>query len=323
MARTVVGILRGGTSSEYDLSLKTGAAMLSALPEEKYDVKDVLIDKNGKWHFRGLPAEPGKILTQVDVVLNGLLGGIGEDGSLQRLLERAGVAYIGSRALPIATASNKARTLEVLRASGVLVPRSVTVSIRDPLTSAEMARAVFAQFGPPYIVKPVMEGASRGIRIADSIAELPNAIADTIDMFGSAMAQEFIRGEDARVGIIEGFRGEELYALPPAHMLKPEGKRFIDEEARRAGLVRHVIPSNFTHAEKRALMDAARAAHRALGLSHFSRADFVLARGKPYLLEVSPLPGLYASAAFPQMLEAVGSSVQEFLEHAIHLATGR
>ena len=320
MARTIVGILRGGTSSEYDLSLKTGAAMLAALPEEKYDARDIFIDKKGMWHSRGIPVEPVRSLAQIDVVLNALHGGVGEDGTVQRLLDRSGVAYAGSRAQPSALSHNKARTHEIVRAAGVLVPRMVAFSVGSDMTTADMARSIFSSFGPPYVVKPVSEGASRGIRLVDTIIELPDALGDTLDEFGSAAVQEFIRGEDARVGLIEGFRGEELYALPPAHMLRSEGKRFIDAQTRKEGMVRHVVPSNFSDAEKRALMDAARAVHRSIGLAHYSRVDFILARGKPYLLEVTSVPGLYEGAAFPQMLEAVGSSVPEFLEHAIALA---
>ncbi|HUO50564.1 MAG TPA: ATP-grasp domain-containing protein [Candidatus Paceibacterota bacterium] len=320
MARTIVGVLRGGTSGEYHLSLKTGAAILAALSEEKYEPRDILIDKSGTWHIRGIPMPPARILAQVDVVLNGLHGGIGEDGTVQRLLELHGARYAGSRPSSIVRAGNKARALETLRAAGILMPRSMSFNVENNGTTGDMARTVFSDFGPPYIVKPTSEGSSRGIRIARSIVELPDVLADVLDVYGSALVQEFLRGEDARVGVIEGFRGEPLYALPPAHMLKPEGKAFIDEETRQAGLVRHVVPSNFSVDEKYALIDAARRAHRALELSHFSRADFVLARGKPYLLEVSTLPGLYEGAAFPQMLEAVGSSVPEFLEHIIALA---
>ena len=96
MSRTVVGVLRGGTSNEYDLSLKTGAAMMAALPEDQYDTRDILIDKHGMWHSRGVPLDAPRALSQVDVVLNGLHGGIGEDGTVGRVLERAGVPYAGS-----------------------------------------------------------------------------------------------------------------------------------------------------------------------------------------------------------------------------------
>lgn len=320
MARTIVGILRGGTSSEYDASLKMGAVMLAALPEEKYETRDILVDKNGFWHLRGVPAEPSRILAQVDVVLSSLMGGVGEDGTTHRILEKHGVPYAGSRAPAVALSHNKARTMEVARTVGILVPRSILFTVGSSMTTADMARSIFAVFGPPYIVKPPLEGSSEGVMLARTIIELPDALGETLDRFGTALVQQFVRGEDARVGIIEGFRGQELYALPPAHMLRPEGKEFIDSETRRNGSVRHVVPSNFSDEEKRSLEAAAKAAHRALGLSHFSRADFILARGKPYLLEVTSVPGLYPGAAFPQMLEAVGSSVPEFLEHAIALA---
>lgn len=294
--------------------------MLAALPEEKYDTRDIFVDKKGYWHLRGVPADPSRILSMMDVVLNGLLGGAGEDGTVQRILETHGVKFAGSRATASALAHNKSRTMEAARAAGILIPHSISFTIRAGVTTREMARLVFENFGPPYIVKPPLEGASQGIALARSIVELPDVLAEVLDRFGSALVQEFIRGEDARVGIIEGFRGQELYALPPAHMLKAEGRQFIDSEMRQEGLVRHVVPSNFSDGEKSALEEAAKAAHKSLGLSHYSRADFVLSHGKPYLLEVTSLPGLYPEAAFPQMLEAVGSSVPEFLDHAIALA---
>ncbi len=97
---------------------------------------------------------------------------------------------------------------------------------------------------------------------------------------------------------------------------------FFHSSVHEEGSARHTVPSNFSHSEKTALADIARAAHRALELSHFSRADFILTPHGPYLLEVNALPGLYQGASFPPMLEAVGSSTREFLEHAIQLARG-
>ena len=71
MSRTIVGVLRGGTSREYNLSLKTGGAILSALPENKYDTRDILVDKKGVWHSRGIPMEAPRALAQIDIVING------------------------------------------------------------------------------------------------------------------------------------------------------------------------------------------------------------------------------------------------------------
>jgi len=142
-------------------------------------------------------------------------------------------------------------------------------------------------------------------------------LGDILDAFGSAIVEEFVRGDEATVGIIEGFRGEELYVLPPARVVYPATSQFLHFEHHRAGEVRHMVPSDFTDLEKKALMDAARRAHRTLGLSQFSRADFIMTRRGPHLLEVNALPGLHEHAAFPRMLESVGASLTDFLRHVI------
>ncbi|MDO8522185.1 MAG: ATP-grasp domain-containing protein [bacterium] len=320
MSRIIVGVLRGGTSKEYNLSLKTGAAILSSLPEEKYEVRDILVDRGGVWHSRGIPVDSSRALAQIDVVLNGLHGGVGEDGTVQRLLDNAGVAYAGSRAHGAWLSLNKIRAREVLQKAGIRMPRGVSFTLSNGLNTAEMAQAVFSQFGPPYIVKPQSEGASYGIRYALHLLELPDAIGDVLDEYGAALIEEYIKGDEVSAGIIADFRGLELYVLPPVHVKLPGDARFLDSSHHEDALAQHVCPSNFTHAEKRAIEEMARMAHRALGLSHFSRADIINTRRGPYLLEVNALPGLYAGASFPVMLEAVGSSTQEFLEHAIALA---
>lgn len=320
MARTSVGVLRGGTSGEYNLSLKTGAAMLAALPEDRYDTRDIFIDKRGFWHLRGTPMEPARALAQIDIVLSALHGGAGEDGTVQRILERAGVPYVGSRALPSAQALNKITTHEILERAGMHMPRAVALSLHNDLTTGEMARFVFDQFGPPYVVKPPSEGASMGILIAPTLLELPERIGDVLDRFGGALVEEFVLGTEAAVVVIEGFRGQELYVLPPSRVALPVGMSFMSPRTHEEGTLAHRVPSDFSHTEKEALEAMARAAHRALGLSHFSRADIIVTKRGPILLEVNTTPKLHVGAALPPMLESVGSSVREFLEHAIQLA---
>ena len=320
MARTTVGILRGGTSSEYNLSLKTGAAMMAALPEERYEARDIFIDTSGLWHLRGTPSTPARALAQVDVALSALHGGVGEDGTVARMLQRAGIPFAGSRALPSALALNKILARQILEKAGIRMPRAMIFSLKDDGDTAQMAKTVFAQFGPPYIVKPPSEGASHGIVIAGDLRALPDALGDVLNTFGHAIVEECIRGREASVGIIENFRNQELYALPPALVVLPRGARILERAHHEQGSARHVVPSDFTDSEKRALMDTARAAHRALELAHFSRADLIVTPKSVYLLEVNTTPGLYPGASFPPMLEAVGSSVGNFLEHAIQLA---
>ncbi len=318
MVRTIVGVLRGGTSSEYSLSLKTGAAIMNALPEDKYETRDILIDKKGYWHHRGVPATPAKALQQVDVVLNALHGGVGEDGSVHRLLERSGVPYAGAGPMQSAIALNKVSTRHVLRNAGLRIPEGMAFSLRDNLNTAEMAHRVHALVAPPYIVKPVSDGAGNGVMHVSSFVALPDAIADVLDAHGSALVEEYVRGDEATVGVIEGFRNEPLYALPPASVQR-EGLH-LQRHHHESGTLVHHAPSRFSYTQKESLADLARTAHRVLALSHFSRSDFIVSPRGIYLLEVNTNPGLYPGASFPVMLGAVGSSVTEFLEHAIALA---
>lgn len=318
MVRTIVGVLRGGTSSEYALSLKTGAAMLNALPEEKFDTRDILIDKKGYWHHRGVPTNPARALQQVDVVLNALHGGVGEDGTVHRILERAGVPYAGARSMPSAIALHKVRARDVLTKAGIRMPQGMDFSLSDGLNTAQMAHLIHARFAGPYMVKPPNEGAGTGVRYIKTFVDLPDAMADVLDVYGAVLVEEYIRGEEATVGLIEGYRGDDLYALPPAHVGR-EGMH-LHRLHHEAGLLKHRAPSGFSYNQKESLMDIARTAHKALGLSHYSRSDLIVAKHSIYLLEVNTNPGLYAGASFPVMLDAVGSSIQEFLEHAIKMA---
>ncbi len=322
MARTVVGVLRGGASSEYDLSLKTGGAVLNALPEDQYDTRDIFIDKEGYWHTRGLRTEPMRALAQVDVVINGLHGGAGEDGRVQRILDQAGVPYTGSPAAASALSLNKIQSGLLLKNAGLRMPQAIGFTLPSDFHTGEMAKAVFSEFGPPYILKPAAEGGSHGVRMVATIVELPTALADVLNSFGSVIVEEYIRGEEATVGIIEGFRNEELYALPPAFVRYPESSPYLHFDHHRSSELSYQVPAGFTSQEKNALMDSARVAHRVLGLTDFSRADFILTRRGPYLLEVNSLPALYEGAAFPEMLKSVGSSVKHFLEHEIRLMRG-
>lgn len=321
MVRTIVGVLRGGASSEYDLSLKTGSAIMNALPENEYDVRDIFIDKEGYWHARGMRTEPLRTIAQVDVVINGLHGGAGEDGRVQRILDSAGIPYTGSDAVSSALSLNKIQAGMVLKKAGIHMPQAVGFTLSSDMHTGEMAHTVFSYFGPPYIVKPGNEGASHGIQFVATIIDLPNVLADVLDAFGSALVEEFIRGEEATVGIIEEFRGEELYALPPARVMYPEESPYLHFDHHR-GDIGYIVPSEFSGLEKQALIDAARAAHRVLGLSDFSRTDFIVTKRGPYLLEVNALPGLHEKAAFPHMLTSVGATLTDFLKHSVQLVRG-
>src|SRR3989338_8264248 len=120
--QTVVGVLRGGPSNEHEVSLKTGAAVLANLAEERFIARDIYIDKSGQWHERGRPIQPERTLRQLDVVLIALHGAYGENGEVQRLLERFSVPYAGSDSFGSYLAMHKVMSKVHAKEAGLLTP---------------------------------------------------------------------------------------------------------------------------------------------------------------------------------------------------------
>lgn len=323
MSRTVVGVLRGGPSSEYDVSLKTGASILNALSDDHYRPVDILIDKQGRWHRTGRTMDPYRAVHDMDVVVNGLHGEYGEDGTVQRMLERFSVPYTGPRPEAAALSMHKQRTKDVLRSAGVRVPRGFHYTLPTIATSADMAREVFQQFAPPYIIKPAFGGSTVGLSLAPTLHDLNEQLADALDDHQSVLVEEYIPGHEATVGVIDDFRDHEVYALPPIEIVLGP-KQIFDYEAKYVAATQELCPSTFHHDIKRELEEAAKIAHKMLGLTHYSRSDFrIHPSGTIYFLETNALPGLTETSLIPKALTAVGSSLKEFLRHIIGKAMGR
>ncbi|MCX6787068.1 MAG: D-alanine--D-alanine ligase, partial [Candidatus Kaiserbacteria bacterium] len=149
--QTIVGVLRGGPSREHEVSLKTGAAILANLPEERFDVRDIYIDKNGEWHDHGKPIPSERVLRQVDVVFNGLHGEYGEDGQVQKLLERFGVPYTGADSFGSYLAMHKLMAKTRAKEAGLLTPDSRYVERAED--SEPVARDIIRSFHQPVVVK--------------------------------------------------------------------------------------------------------------------------------------------------------------------------
>ena len=164
MRGTVVGVLRGGPSREHEVSLATGHAIIAHLPEERFTVRDVYIDKQGGWHERGRPTTPDRVLRTLDVAVIGLHGEYGEDGEVQRLLERHGIPYTGSDSFGSYLAMHKVLAKEKAREHGILTPQYRF--IEPGMDVEQAAHDVTRSFQQPVIVKPVRWGSSVGITIA-------------------------------------------------------------------------------------------------------------------------------------------------------------
>ncbi len=329
MNNLTIAVLRGGPSSEYEVSLKSGAAVINALTDS-HRVLDILIDKSGQWHRNGVVVTESAALVSADVVVIALHGEYGEDGTVQRDLDKLGVPYVGSGSYASALAMNKPRARFAVDALPMIkFPEHYVIREDDSEDYNTIASEIFARFGPPYIVKPASGGSSVGLTIARNIADLPRAIEYVADVAGMPiLIEQLIQGRETTCGVIDDYREESRYALPPIEIIPPKsGSGIFDYNAKYSAdetlCAQEICPANFTKTEKKQIEEAAKAVHRALELSHYSRSDFILTPNGLYFLEVNTLPGLTEQSLLPKSLAAVGTSLKEFLEHTIELALNK
>lgn len=321
MMKLRVGVLRGGPSSEYEVSLKTGASVLQHLPEDKYVPVDIFLDRDGTWHHRGRPIVPTDLSDHVDVVWNALHGHYGEDGKVQKVLEDIGIPYTGSGVLPSAIGMHKAIAKEHLSRAGIRTPEGWLVAEDDDIQEA--LYDIFRNSKFPLVVKPVTGGSSVATHIVRSYAKLLAAVADAMT-YGDVLIEEFVAGREATVGVIDANDDGEVFALPPVEIVPPPDAAFFDYEAKYGGGTSELCPGRFTPEENAELRRLAALAHKALGLRHYSRADFIVSRFRGiYMLEVNTLPGLTSESLLPKALRASGVLLPEFLDHVIGLAIER
>lgn len=314
-----VGVLRGGPSPEYEVSLKTGATILANLPEE-YEPIDILISKEGAWYTMGTEKNPYDILKTIDVVFNALHGSYGEDGTVQKFLENFGVPYTGSDSLASALGMNKIMSKNVFNKYGLKTPHHIVMEKNkyNDITKG-MINTINQSLPFPIIIKPVNSGSSLGVVLVDRKSQIKNALKESFAHSPKLMVEEFIDGKEVTCGVIEGFRGEYIYTLLPVEVSKHKKLLFYDYDSKYKDLEsRYKIPGNFKEDEKKHIAETAILIHKALGLRHYSRSDFIFhpKRGL-FCLEVNTLPELSHRSSFVKSLEAVGSNIKEFLSHLI------
>jgi D-alanine-D-alanine ligase len=317
--RIRVGVLRGGPSDEYEVSLRTGKFVLGQLArkEELFEAIDILISRDGVWHYRGFEVRPEDIVLHIDVAFIALHGAYGEDGKVQKILERFAVPYTGSNSITSAVGMHKHIGKRIFEREGMRTPLHIVL---DPKTDdiETAVSKISTEFPLPMIVKPESSGSSVGVSLVSSVEALRDAVDFALKYDDKVLIEEFVSGREATVGVLEDFRGEELYSLLPVEIIPT--KALYDYDEKYSGESKGRYPGNFSESEKRMLQDLARQAHRLLGLSHYSRSDFIVAPDDIYILEINTLPGLTETSHYPKSLEALGIDNHDFVEHIVNLA---
>ena len=315
-----VAVLRGGPSNGYEYSLKTGEQVLAHLRSnpDKYLPQDIFISRDGVWHVGGIKQDPHKILKYSDVVFNALHGMYGEGGQVQKILDSLKIPYTGSSSLSGAAAINKDFAKRIYANNNIFTPRHEVIARED---DPEKLIYIFRNYLHPVVVKPNNSDFRKGIRLAHTFEDLVRAVDEAHLHSDKALIEEFVRGREATCGIIENARGEKLYALLPIEIKAYKKNHSIDYERKFKEDQEFLKTTSFSLDEHRVLEHAAKRAHEALGLRHYSRTDMILTpQGKVYVLETSALPPIHKDHVFAEALSRVGWNIGSFIDHVIDLA---
>ena len=291
----------GGLSSEREVSLASGNAILEALKGKGYDAVAVDVGRDVGEQLRK---------SGVEVAFNGLHGKFGEDGAIQGLLEILGIPATGSGILASAMGMNKIISKTVFKAYGLHVGPFMVVSAGDkePLTTAQM------ELGFPLVVKPSSEGSSVGVSVVNTGDELAPAVKLAFSYDREVLIEKYIRGMEVQVGVL----GERALG---AIEIVPKDVFYSYKAKYEQGMSEHFFPARVPEAVYKRTLDAGLAAHRALGCRGYSRVDFIIdAAGDPYILEVNTLPGMTATSLLPDIARGVGMSFPDLVEEILRLA---
>ncbi len=317
--KLTVGVMRGGPSSEYEVSLKTGSNIMKEL-RDRHTVRDIFIDRTGRWHIDGVERSPDRILPHVDVVFNAMHGTFGEDGRVQAILDAHKTPYTGSNALASALGMNKWLSKKYFREHKLNTPRGTL--LRQHSYDDRILDALLEDFKGMVVVKPVAAGSSIGVSLVRDHASFHDALHNAFAYSPEALAEEYILGKEATCGVVEGSHRGEIYALPPVEIRNTSAHKDIwGYDAKYSDDLHELVcPGDFSRDERWAIEDAAIRAHKALGLSHYSRSDFMVTPNGIYILETNTLPGFTSASLFPKALAVAGVHVHEFLDHVLELA---
>jgi len=242
-----------------------------------------------------------------DFAFINLHGSPGEDGLIQCLLERRDLPYQGSDSRSSMLSLNKAVAKQVFEAAGLTTPRWEFV----PACHAAEWRP---QLSFPMVVKPNTGGSSLGVGIIENEEELEAYLMQPEIAGQDLLAEEMVKGQELTCGVLEG------ETLPPI-LIRPRHGEFFDYDSKyQPGATEEICPAPVSEELTARLQHMARTAHDALGLSDYSRTDFMVAEdGTPFVLEVNTLPGMTATSLLPQEAQAVGLSFDQLLARLIEL----
>jgi D-alanine-D-alanine ligase len=305
-----VAVLRGGRSAEREVSLRSGAQVEKALRSRGHDVTGVDVDLN-TWDV----LRDGEFAC----VFNALHGRFGEDGTIQGMLELLGLPYTGSGVLASALCMDKARANAMLEAAGLDVPPFEEVEIKEGI-APDVVESLVAMYGLPLVIKPVREGSTIGLTIAQDVDQAATGLVLAARYDRRVLVQEFAKGTEITVGVIAT---PDVQVLPTLEIVS-ENPVYDYDAKYTAGKSHHIIPARIPEPAQREAADSARRAFVELGCAGMARVDIIVdADGTPWVLEVNTVPGLTELSLLPDAARAAGIEFDELCQRLVDHAVGR
>jgi D-alanine-D-alanine ligase len=297
-----VAVLYGGGSSERDISLLTGNAVLAALKRRGVNAQGFDPAEHALADLQTL---------KIERVWIALHGPGGEDGTVQGALEFLGVPYTGSGVLGSAIAMDKLRSKRLAQAAGVATPEFVVLEATSDLDLA------LKRLGLPLIVKPASQGSSVGMARVERAEDLPQAWKDARRIESTVFAERWISGGEYTVAILHGAALPSIRIETPRSFYDYEAKYFRDD-------TRYFCPSGLAAPAEQQLAKLALASYEACAVEGWGRVDFMLdAAGKPLLLEINTIPGMTDHSLVPMAARAAGIDFDELVWRVLETSLTR
>ncbi|MDE3164729.1 MAG: D-alanine--D-alanine ligase [Acidobacteriota bacterium] len=310
-----VAVIYGGRTGEHEVSVRSAKSILAGLDPAKYEPIEYFIDKEGRWNPRPIVPEPGAH-PGIDVVFPVLHGTFGEDGTMQGLLELAGLPYVGAGVLASAVSMDKEMMKRVCKERLLPVVDYVTV-YRGCTDAVEAARPL----GFPVFVKPANLGSSVGISKARNEAELAEAVRAAAEFDYKVIVERAIEGRELECSVLGN---EDPAASLPCEIL-PSRDFYDYEDKYLLDRARTQVPAELAADKTAELRRLAVECYRAVECEGMARVDFFLehATGKLYINEINTIPGFTSISMYPKMWEHSGLAFSALLDRLIDLAMAR
>jgi len=318
-----IAIIMGGYSSEFEISLKSGNVVYQYLDKNKYSGFRIHIFKE-KWVYvddnnNEFPIDKNDFSVTVDgtkikfdAVFNAIHGTPGEDGLMQAFFDLIGLPQSSCDYYQAALTFNKRDLLSVLKPYGIKCAESYYLNKGDHIDTS----AIVAKVGLPCFVKPNKSGSSFGISKVKTEAELPIAIEVAYKEDNEIIIESFLDGTEVSVGVIN-YQGK-VTVLPITEIVSDND--FFDYEAKYLGKSQEITPARISPEIAEKVNAVAKRAYEILKMKGFSRSEFILVNGEPYMLEMNTIPGLTTESLIPQQAKAAGISLEDLFTNAIELA---